>query len=400
MIITKKILGLAVAASVLAIAAPVLADDVKIGFIGDVTGPIAGFAPGMVTAGNTAIQNVNDQGGILGGQKLVSVLADTACTGDLGGPAGDRMVNTEKVTAIFGAYCSGPTIAAANTAAIPGNVVMLSPSATAPAVSELADNDLVFRDVVPDSMQGVKGAELLLSKGIKTVAVTYVNGDYGKGLADAFSEAYTAAGGTVAASVAHEDGKADYRPEVGQLEASGATTLVIYGYENAGGGTILDQAVESGTFTQYVGGDGMAGDALTQKHKNIDGMILTKAAAAGGPAYDAYSALITPAGVAPDSTYASNSYDAVFALALAIEKNGTADRAGLSKALRDVTTAPGETILPGEWKKAVELIKAGTDIDYKGASGDMEFDAKGDVPGTIEWFVVEGGASKSQGLIP
>lgn len=400
MIINKKLLGLAVAASVLAVAVPAFADDVKIGFIGDVTGPIAGFAPGMVTAGNTAIQNVNDQGGILGGQKLVSVLADTACTGDLGGPAGDRMVNTEKVTAIFGAYCSGPTIAAANTAAIPGNVVMLSPSATAPAVSELADSDLVFRDVVPDSMQGVKGAELLLSKGITTVAVTYVNGDYGKGLADAFSEAYTAKGGTVAASVAHEDGKADYRPEVGQLEASGATALVIYGYENAGGGTILDQAVESGTFTQYVGGDGMAGDALTQKHKNIDGMILTKAAAAGGPAYDAYAALITPAGVAPDSTYASNSYDAVFALALAIEKNGTADRAGLPKALRDVTTAPGEVILPGEWKKAVELIKAGTDIDYKGASGDMEFDAKGDVPGTIEWFLVEAGASKSQGLIP
>ena len=71
MIINKKLLGLAVAASVFAVAVPAFADDVKIGFIGDVTGPIAGFAPGMVTAGNTAIQNVNDQGGILGGQKLV-----------------------------------------------------------------------------------------------------------------------------------------------------------------------------------------------------------------------------------------------------------------------------------------------------------------------------------------
>ena len=395
---TKKILALAVAAS--AFAAPAFAQEVKIGFIGDVTGPIAGFAPGMVTAGNTAIDNINAQGGILGGQKLVSVLADTACTGDLGGPAGDRMVNTENVTAIFGAYCSGPTIAAANTAAIPGNVVMLSPSATAPAVSELADNDLVFRNVVPDSVQGVKGAELLLSKGIKSVAITYVNNDYGKGLAEAFSTAYTAAGGTVAVSVAHEDGKADYRPELGQLEASGATALVIYGYENAAGGTILDQANESGTFTQYFGGDGMAGDALVASRKNIDGMILTKAAAAGGPAYEAYSVLITAAGVAPDSTYASNSYDDVFALALAIEKNGSADRAGLSAALREVTSAPGEVILPGEWSKAVELIKAGTDIDYKGASGDMEFDAVGDVPGQIEWFVIEGGAVKSQGILP
>jgi branched-chain amino acid transport system substrate-binding protein len=396
---TNTLLGLAAAAAIFA-AAPAMAQDVKLGFIGDVTGPIAGFAPGMVQAGNLAIQNVNDQGGILNGGKLSEVLADTACTGDLGGPAGDRMVNTEKVTAIFGAYCSGPTIAAANTAAIPGNVVMISPSATAPTVSELADNDLVFRNVVPDSVQGVKGAELLLSKGIKTVAVTYVNGDYGKGLADAFSAAYTAAGGKVAVSVAHEDGKADYRPEVGQLEASGADTLVIYGYENAGGGTILDQAVESGTFKNYFGGDGMAGDALTKDHKNINGMILTKAAAAGGPAYDAFSALVKTINLDPTSTYAANSYDAVFLLALAIEKNGTADRAGLSKALRDVATAPGDVILPGEWSKAVADIKAGKDIDYKGASGDQEFDPKGDVPGTIEWFTVTDNVVKDEGLIP
>jgi branched-chain amino acid transport system substrate-binding protein len=397
---SKTILRLAVAASVLGLAVPALADDVKLGFLADVTGPIAGFAPGMVQAANIALDNVNAQGGILDGQKIVSVVADTGCSGDLGGPGGDRLVNTEKVTAIFGAYCSGPTISAANGAAIPGNVVMLSPASTAPAVSELDDNDLVFRNVVPDSEQGVKAAQLLLGKGIKTVAVTYVNGDYGKGLADAFSAAFTAGGGTVAASVAHEDGKADYRPEIGQLEASGADTLVIYGYENAGGGVVLDQAIESGFFKQYVGGDGMAGDALVQNHKNIDGMILTKAAPAQGPAFDAYAKLVQADGLDPNSTYAANSYDDAFVLALAIEKNGNAGREGLSKALRDVATAPGEKILPGEWSKAVELIKAGTDIDYQGAAGDMEFDERGDVPGTIEWFTIEGGAVKDNGLIP
>lgn len=393
-----KILSVTAIAALLA--TPAFAQDVKLGFIADVTGPIAGFAPGMVTAGDLAIKSVNDNGGILDGGTLSQVLADTACTGDLGGPAGDRMVNTENVTAIFGAYCSGPTIAAANTAAIPGNVVMISPAATAPTVSELADNDLVFRNVVPDSVQGVKGAELLLSRGITNVAVTYVNGDYGKGLADAFSAAFTAGGGTIAVSVAHEDGKADYRPEIGQLEASGADTIVIYGYENAGGGTILDQAKEGGTFANYVGGDGMAGDALTANHSGIDGMILTKAAPAQGPAFDAYAAIAQAGGLDPSSTYAANSFDVVFLLALAVEKNGSADRAGVSAALREVATAPGEVILPGEWSKAKELIAAGTDIDYQGASGEQEFDERGDVPGTIEWFLVEGGASVSQGLIP
>jgi len=398
----KNTLALAVAASALAVAMPAMADDVKLGFLADVTGPIAGFAGGMVSAGNLAVDHVNAQGGILGGNKLVSIVADGACSADTAGPAADRLVNTENVTSIFGDYCTGSTLAAANTAAIPGNVVMISPSASAPTVTGLVDNDLVFRTVVSDAFQGAKAAELLLSQGIKEVGVTYVNNDYGKGLADQFVASFTAGGGTVAANVAHEDGKADYRPEIGQIESSGATTLVIYGYENAGGGAILNQALEAGSFDLFVGGDGMAGEALlaTRDAASLEGLILTQAAAAAGDAYDIYAKLATDAGLVPDTTYGPQSYDAAFLLALAIEKNGSADREGVSKALREVASAPGEIILPGEWTKAVELIKAGTDIDYRGASGDVEFDAAGDVAGGIDYFVVEGGAIVNKGQIP
>ena len=54
--------------------------------------------------------------------------------------------------------------------------------------------------------------------------------------------------------------------------------------------------------------------------------------------------------------------------------------------------ATGEKILPGEWTKAVELIKAGTDIDYQGASGPVEFDAAGDVAGSVVEMTVKDGA--------
>jgi len=397
----RKTLSLAVAASVLAAAAPALADDVKLGFLADVTGPIAGFAGGMVSAGNLAVDEVNAQGGILGGQKLVSVMADGACSADTAGPAADRLVNTEKVTAIFGDYCTGSTIAAANTAAIPGNVVMISPSASAPTLTTLNDNDLVFRTVVSDAFQGSKAAELLLSQGIKEVGVTYVNNDYGKGLADQFVATFTAGGGKVTANVAHEDGKADYRPEIGQIESTGVQTLVIYGYENAGGGAILNQAIESGSFKTFVGGDGMAGDALlaSRDPASLEGMILTQSSAASGEVYDIYAKLATDAGLVPDTTYGPQSYDAAFVLALAIEKNGTADREGLSKALRAVTSGAGEAIQPGEWSKAVELIKAGKDIHYAGASGPVAFDANGDVAGGIDYFVIEGGKIINKGQI-
>ena len=397
----NKTLTLAVAATTLLVAAPAMAQEVKLGFLADVTGPIAGFAPGMVEAGNLAITNINEQGGVLDGQNLASVVADSACDGGTAGPAADRLVNAEQVVAIFGGYCSGSTIAGANGSAIPGNVVMVSPASTAPAVAELEDNDLVFRDVVPDSIQGVKAAELLLAQDITEVGLTYVNNDYGSGLAGAFEEAFTAGGGTVLANVAHEDGKADYRPEIGQIEAAGATTLVIYGYENAGGGAILNQAVEAGSFDLFVGGDGMAGDALVANRdaSTLEGMILTQAAPAEGPAFDALVALTEAAGQDPNGTYVTNSYDAVFLLGLAIEKSGSADREGISAALREVANAPGETILPGEWSKAKELIAAGTDINYEGASGTVEFDDNGDVAGAINYYVIEGGEVVNKGLI-
>ena len=194
----SSILGLAVAATVLGLAVPALAEDVKIGILGDLTGPIESLAPPIVAGAQLAFDQVNAQGGILGGGKIVSVTGDSACDPSVAGPAADKLVNTDQVTAIVGAFCTGATIGAATAAGIPGGVVQISPSASAPALTTLEDNDLVFRTTPSDAFQGVKLADLLISKGIKDVAVTYVNNDYGKGLADVFVAQFTANGGTTA----------------------------------------------------------------------------------------------------------------------------------------------------------------------------------------------------------
>ena len=79
-----------------------------------------------------------------------------------------------------------------------------------------------------------------------------------------------------------------------------------------------------------------------------------------------------------------------FLTLLAVEKAGSADRAKMAAALREVASAPGEKIGPGEWAKAKALIKEGKDIDYDGAGGAYDFDANGDVTGYIGKFVVDG----------
>jgi branched-chain amino acid transport system substrate-binding protein len=395
----KKTLTLAVAATALSIAAPALAQDTgaSIGFIGGFTGPIESLTPPIFGGAELVVKQINEQGGILGGElKLIS--ADGACDATAAAAAADKLINTDNVTGIVGALCTGETIGAFNGSGLSGGVVFISPASSAPALTTLEDNDLVYRTTPSDALQGVKLANLLLAKGVNDIAITYVNNDYGKGFADALAAAYTAGGGTVAANLAHEEGKADYRAELGNLVAS--QNLVILAYANASGNTVLRQAVESGNFTTYVGGDGMVGDDLLNgiDAAAVEGLIATRAGAPTGEAVDIYNAF-TGENFTANATYAPQAYDAAFLLALAIEKNGSTSREGLAAALRDVSSAPGEKILPGEWTKAVELIKAGTDIDYEGAGGPLDFDAGGDVDGIIVELAVEGGKFVEKGQI-
>ncbi|AMC99116.1 MULTISPECIES: ABC transporter substrate-binding protein [Halomonas] len=397
----KRVLAMAVAASSLAFVGAAQA-EVKIGFLGGFTGPIESLTPPIFDGAQLAVQQINEQGGILGGQTLVMPSADTTCSdASAASNAADRMVNTEEVTAIVGALCTGATIAAANNAGIPGGVVMVSPASTAPAVSELDDNDLVFRTVPSDAFQGEILAKLMLDKGFDEVAVTFVNNDYGRGLADAFVEAFEAGGGIVAENLAHEDGRADYRSELGSLSGSGAETLVVLAYADGSGQTVLRQAYESGMFTQYAGADGMVGSSLIEAvgADVLEGMIATRPGSPDLPGTELFNQAAEEAGFDPSAVFAAQAYDAAFLLALAIEQNGSAEREGLSEALRSVSSEPGEVILPGEWEKAVELIAAGTEINYEGASGRHEFDETGDVPGVVVEMVVEDGAFVSKGQV-
>ena len=80
-------------------------------------------------------------------------------------------------------------------------------------------------------------------------------------------------------------------------------------------------------------------------------------------------------------------------IALAIEKAGSTDSAKVRDALRSVANAPGEIIGPGvsEFKRAIQLIGDGKDINYQGASGPIEFDDAGDVNGAIEIWSIQNG---------
>ena len=397
----RKTLAASVAGVAMIAASAASAADVKIGFLGGFTGPIETLVPPIHEGAKLAVKQINEQGGILDGQ-LVMVQGDSTCAdATAASSAADRMVNAEKVTALVGPLCSGETIAAANSAAIPGGVVLVSPAATSPALSELNDNDLVFRTTPSDAYSGEVLAKLLKDKGHDTVAVTYVNNDYGKGFAEALKGSFEERGGTVAAMEAHEDGKADYRAEIGSLASSGAEMLVVLAYVDGSGQTIVRQALESGDFEKFAGGDGMIGDSLVAAigEGKLDGFIGTKIGSSETPGTAMYAEAAKAAGLDPAASFAAQAYDGAFLISLAIQKLGKDTREGLSAALREVATAPGEKVMPGEWEKAKKLLAEGKDIDYEGASGSHEFDEKGGVPGVVIETVIEGAGFKDVGPV-
>lgn len=363
---------------------------VKIGVILGFTGPIESLTPDMAASAELAFKEASDSGILLGGKKIAPVRADSTCTDSAAATAAaERLISSDGVAAIFGADCSGVTGAVANNVAVPNGVIMISPSATSPGLSSIKDNGYFFRTAPSDARQGQVLANVLKSRGIKEVAVTFTNNDYGKGLADSFSTAFKNVGGKVSISAAHEDGKADYSAEVGALSATGSKHLAVFGYLDQGGKGIIQASLDSGAFDSFVLADGMIGESLTKAiGKDLNGAIgtLPGGASAGATSYQTMAA---KAGIKKDGPYVGESYDAGALIALAMQAAGSADRSAIQSKIMMVANAPGEKIMPGELAKGLKILKNGGDVDYVGATA-VEFNDVGEVLGTFKEVEVKG----------
>jgi branched-chain amino acid transport system substrate-binding protein len=384
----KKTLLATAAATLIAGAAHA---EIKVGVILGFTGPIESLTPTMADSAELAFAEASNSGLLLGGETITAVRADSTCVdASAATAAAERLVNSDSVVAIMGADCSGVTGAIAKNVGAPNGVAMVSPSATSPGLTSIEDNGVFFRTAPSDARQGVVLADVTMARGIDTVAVTYTNNDYGKGLADAFATAYRAAGGTITIEAAHEDGKADYSAEVGALSASGAEELVVLGYVDQGGRGIIQASLDSGAFDRFILADGMIGDSLLDVDGGIEGTFgtLPGSESAGAAMFNDVAAAAGLDGTAP---YAAQSYDAGALLALAMQSAGSADRAGIVAHLTNVANAPGEIILPGELAKGLQILADGGQINYEGATN-VEFDVNGDPAGSYKEQEVKGGS--------
>ena len=391
----KKLLLASTATALLAGAAS--AQEVKLGVLLGFTGPLESITPAMGAGADLAIKEINDSGKFTLGT-VSAVRGDSTCIDAAAATAAaERLVTADGVSGIVGGDCSGVTGAVLQNVARPNGIGMISPSATSPALSTAEDDGLFFRTAPSDARQGEIMADILSEKGIKSVALTYTNNDYGKGLADSFGTAFAAKGGTVTISAPHEDGKADYSAEVASLASAGGEMLVVAGYVDQGGKGVIQASIDSGAFSTFYLVDGMYGEALIEAiGEPLNGSF---GAVPGTDSEGAakYQEMATAAGFDGTSAFSPESYDAAALILMSMAAANSTNSKDWTTKVMDLANAPGEPILPGELGKALELIAAGTDIDYIGATA-VELVGAGESAGNYREYSITDGAITTVGF--
>ncbi len=390
-------IGIALVLGVLGAALVLGAEPIKIGGLFPLTGPLSPYGKEIVKGAKLAVQQINELGGVLG-RPLELVVRDTATSPDVGRDAAAKLIEIDGVVAIVGALASGVTLAVSSVT-IPARVPLISPSSTSPAITELEDNDFVFRTCPSDALQGVVQARLARNLGYKKVAIIFVNNAYGRGLAEVFKANFEDEDHAVTAMIPYEENKPSYRGEVEQALAGDPDVINLIGYP-IDGNKIIIEALEQGYEGEFLFPDGMKGEGVTPgpacpaegpcDEQYLEGSFGTAPGAlvvAARAAFEAdYESIFGPSGI----PFRAEAYDAVVLIALAIAAAGEASGPAIQAKLREVANPPGIEVTYGELDKAFALLAEGKDINYQGVSGPITWDENGDVAeGAIEIWAVK-----------
>ena len=356
--------------------------EIKVGIILGFTGPIESLTPSMAASAELAFKEVSESGSLLGGSVINTERADSTCVDSAAATTAAEGLISGGVNAIMGADCSGVTGAIATNAAVPNGVVMISPSATSPGLTDLNDNGFFFRTAPSDARGGQVLADITKDRGVESIAITYTNNDYGKGLADVYEAAVKAHGINVTVVTSHEEGKADYGAEVATLAAAGGDAVAVLGYLDQGGGMIIQGSIDSGAFDVFVLSDGMIGESLTDRFGNDLNKSFGSLPGSTGKGAGLFADVAKAGGINSSGPYTGESYDAAALIALAMQAGGSADRSSIQKNVMNVANSPGTKIYPGELKKALDLLAKGKKINYEGATA-VEFTDVGEAFGSF-----------------
>lgn len=339
--------------------------EVKVGVLFPLTGDAASYGERGKNGIALAVEEINAQGGIRG-RKLRVIYEDSRAEPKTGVAAMMKLVTVDKVPVVIGDIVSAVTLPAAPIAES-NKVVLLSPTASAPAITDAGD--YVFRISPSDLAEGAKLATFGYQAGFRKVGVLYIQNDYGLGIKDVFTKTLTQLGGQITTALGYKSDESDFRPYLTKVAATKPDAIYIVSYYKDGA-LAMKQARELGIQTQFLATTAIEDSKVLEiAGTAAEGLIypLSTGYDAESPeeAVQRFRTRYKERYTAEPDWAAALSYDAMMLVAHVMEK------AGLS--------GP-------EIQQTMAQVKG-----YRGVTGDITFDEHGDVVKPVVMKVIKDG---------
>jgi branched-chain amino acid transport system substrate-binding protein len=355
-----------------------------IGMVNSLTGSLSAFGQRNERGKELALAAVNDV--TINGRELEIISEDSESQAQAGVSAAQKLVNQDGVPFVIGAVGSGVSLAIYESVIQGTDVVQLSQNSTSP---DLTDFPGLLRMSPTGSTQSTALSNIIAEDGFDSVAMAWVNNDYGQGLAETFRAEWD---GEIAYDQPHDQGQSSYSSTVSGMANSGADAWVFITYQPEFT-SMAQEAFSNGYEATYYGADSVAGpDVLGNTPEgSLDGMkIVTPSAAIDQENYQNFaSAFESEYDTAPTS-WSAFAYDCVVTAALSIATADEFTGAALQETVRDVTRPEGEDVFT--FAEAMEVLGedgSPSDINYEGVSGPIDFDENGDPVGFLQVLTVQ-----------
>jgi branched-chain amino acid transport system substrate-binding protein len=375
-------LNVVAGAMVLAWAGASMAQDmvVKIGHVGPVSGAIAHLGKDNELGARMAIDELNAKGVTIGGKKVkLELLAEDDAGDPKQGTAAAQKLVDSKVNGVVGHLNSGTSIPASRIYSDAG-IPQISPSATNPKFTRQGYKT-TFRVVADDvHLGGTLGRYAIKDLKGKSIAVIDDRTAYGQGVAEEFTKAVKASGGTVAASQFTTDKATDFTAILTAIKAKNPD-VVFFGGMDAVAGPMLRQMKQLGINAKFMGGDGICTGELPKLAGGAMADSQVVCAEAGGvegeqkKGMEDFNAAFKKKFNVDVQIYAPYVYDSVNVMVAAMVKAGSAD--------------------PAKYLPVLAKTEG-----YKGVTGTISFDSKGDVKnGALTLFTYKGGKREQMAVV-
>lgn len=355
---------------------------VKVGVIGPFSGFESFIGPDILKGVQVAVDQINANGGILGRQVQI-VTADTAGDAVDAVPAIQKLINVDGVNLIV-----GPSSLEAE-AVLPILQQSKIPDTIVGGTTQLdnLNSKYVFRTSPSDNLLGVAMAYYALSKGYTRAALVFGSNESAQTLIAPVEQAFQRHGGSIVGNISLVPDQSSYRSEIEQLYALNPAPQVVFTQVDAQTGATLFSEIKQlkGLGLPFIGTDVTASsDFIKAITPSVAQQVLTslQGTSTGTQATTEFAQLYqTKFNVAPVEL-ADYGYDGMNVLALAADAAGSLNGDAVGAKMKVVANPPGTAEY--DYKTAYAALKAGTKINYEGASGPMDFNAYNNVTGGFD----------------